>query len=529
MRNTTELQAAALENKAWPFEEARKVVSRYPDGFPEAGVIFETGYGPSGLPHIGTFGEVVRTTMVRRAFETLCPGVPTRLIAFSDDMDGLRKVPHGIPQPELLAANLGKPLTQVPDPFGTHASFGAHNNARLQAFLDSFGFQYDFLSSTACYKAGMFDAVLLRILERYDTVIDVILPTLGLERRATYSPFLPIDPVSGIVLQVPIVARDIAAGTVSYIRPGTNETTTVPVVGGACKLQWKVDWAMRWVALGIDYEMAGKDLIDSVMLSGRITRVLGAQPPAGFNYELFLDAEGAKISKSKGNGLTIEQWLDYGPPESLALYMFQNPRKAKRLHFDVIPRAIDEYGDFLGKYPDQPIEQQLGNPVHHIHESAPPVTDLSVSFSLLLNLASVAATDDPARLWSYVSRQSPGTNPATHPALDALVVHAARYARDFVVPTLVRRAPDAREAAALRDLEARLAAVGEDADAEAYQFEVYEAGKAAGFENLRDWFKALYETLIGSSQGPRMGGFIALYGVAATRALIATALARDDR
>ncbi len=527
MSNATELRAAALENKSWPFEEARKLIARYPDGFPAAGVILETGYGPSGLPHIGTFGEVVRTTMVRRAFEAMAPGVRTRLIAFSDDMDGLRKVPDGIPNPELLAANLGKPLTQVPDPFGTHSSFGAHNNARLQAFLDGFGFDYEFLSSTACYQAGMFDAVLLRILANYDAVINVILPTLGPDRRATYSPFLPIDPVSGIVLQVPIVARDVAAGTVSYVRPGTNETITVPVTGGACKLQWKVDWAMRWTALSVDYEMAGKDLIDSVLLSGRITRVLGAEPPAGFNYELFLDAEGAKISKSKGNGLTIEEWLDYGPPESLALYMFQNPRKAKRLHFDVIPRAIDEYGDFLGKYPEQPIEQQFGNPVHHIHEGSPPVADLPISFSLLLNLASVAATDDPAKLWAYVARQAPGTSPATHPALDRLVHHAARFARDFVVPGLQRRAPDAREAAALADLDTRLAALGPDAGAEAYQFEVYEAGKAAGFDNLREWFKALYETLIGSSQGPRMGGFIALYGVEQTRALIRTALMKD--
>ena len=528
MRNTTELRAAALENKAWPYEEARKLIARYPDGFPEAGVIFETGYGPSGLPHIGTFGEVARTTMVRRAFESLAPGVKTRLIAFSDDMDGLRKVPDGIPNPELLRANLGKPLTLVPDPFGTHPSFGQHNNARLQAFLDGFGFEYEFLSSTDCYKSGMFDATLLRILENYDAVINVILPTLGPERRATYSPFLPVDPVSGIVLQVPIVARDVAAGTVTYLRPETNESVTVPVTGGACKLQWKVDWAMRWVALGVDYEMAGKDLIDSVMLSGRIARVLGARPPEGFNYELFLDAEGTKISKSKGNGLTIEEWLDYGPPESLALYMFQSPRKAKRLHFDVIPRAIDEYADFLGRYPEQPIEQQLGNPVHHIHEGAPPAADLPVSFSLLLNLASVAATDDPEKLWAYVARQAPGTSPASHPLLDRLVRHAARYARDFVIPGLRRRAPDGREVAALRDLDARLAAVGAGAEAEAYQFEVYEAGKAAGFENLRDWFKALYETLIGSSQGPRMGSFIALYGLAETRGLIAGALAMTE-
>jgi lysyl-tRNA synthetase class 1 len=523
---TSSSRDAALENKAWPYEEARKLLARYPNGFPKKGVIFETGYGPSGLPHIGTFGEVVRTTMVRRAFESMAPGVKTRLIAFSDDMDGLRKVPDGIPNPELLRANLGKPLTQVPDPFGTDSSFGAHNNARLQAFLDGFGFEYEFLSSTTCYQSGMFDATLLKILENYNAVINVILPTLGPERRATYSPFLPVDPVSGIVLQVPIVAHDVAAGTVSYVRPGTNEPVTVPVTGGACKLQWKVDWAMRWVALGIDYEMAGKDLIDSVLLSGRITRVLGAEPPAGFNYELFLDAEGSKISKSKGNGLTIEEWLDYGPPESLALYMYQSPKKAKRLHFDVIPRAIDEYAEFLGKYPEQPIEQRLGNPVHHIHEGKPPAADLPISFSLLLNLASVAATDDPAKLWAYVSRQAPGTSPVSHPALDRLVHHAARYARDFVVPTLKRRAPDAREAAALADLDARLAAVGPGADAESYQFEVYETGKAAEFENLRDWFKALYETLIGSSQGPRMGSFIALYGLDQTRALIASALTK---
>jgi lysyl-tRNA synthetase, class I len=520
------MQAAALANKAWPYEEARKLLARYPDGVPAGrAVIFETGYGPSGLPHIGTFGEVVRTTMVRRAFEAMAPGVPTRLIAFSDDMDGLRKVPDGIPNPDMLRAALHMPLTQVPDPFGTHSSFGAHNNARLRAFLDGFGFDYEFMSSTDCYASGMFDATLLRILAHYDDVMAIILPTLGPERRATYSPFLPIDPVSGHVLQVPIVARDVDAGTVTYIRPGTNDSVTVPVTGGACKLQWKVDWAMRWLALGVDYEMAGKDLIDSVMLSGKIVRALGAVPPAGFNYELFLDGEGAKISKSKGNGLTIEQWLDYGPPESLALYMFQSPRKAKRLHYDVIPRSIEDYADFLGRYPEQPLDQQLGNPVHHIHEGKPPSVDLPVSFSLLLNLASVAATDDPARLWGFVQRYAPGTSPATHPQLDRLVHHAAAYARDFVVPTLHRRTPTSAEAAALADLSSRLAQVGEGAEAEAYQTVVYETGKAAGYENLRDWFKSLYEILIGTPNGPRMGSFIALYGLAQSRALIADALA----
>jgi lysyl-tRNA synthetase class 1 len=520
-----EMRAAALVSKAWPFEEARKLLERYKDGSPAKGhVLFETGYGPSGLPHIGTFGEVARTTMVRRAFE-LMSDIPTRLIAFSDDMDGLRKVPGGIPNPELLAANLNKPLTQVPDPFGTHDSFGAHNNARLRVFLDTFGFDYEFLSSTDCYKSGRFDATLLAVLANYDAVIDVILPTLGPERRATYSPFLPLDPVSGDVLQVPIVARDIAAGTVSYVRPGTNETVTVPVTGGHCKLQWKADWAMRWVALDVDYEMAGKDLIDSVMLSGKITRVLGARPPEGFNYELFLDAEGTKISKSKGNGLTIDEWLTYASPESLALYMYQSPRKAKRLHFDVIPKAVEEYYSFIKAFPDQPLEQRLGNPVFHIHQGNPPAIDLPLSFGLLLNLVTVAGTGDPAVLWGFVSRNFPGTSPATHPEIDRLVQYAIAYARDFVVPTLSRRVPDAREKAALADLDARLAAIGAGADAEAYQFEVYEAGKAHGFENLRDWFKALYEILIGTSNGPRMGSFIALYGLAETRALIEESIA----
>jgi len=509
-----ELRDAALASKAWPFEEARKLLARPGTD----AVVFETGYGPSGLPHIGTFGEVARTTMVRRAFAALSDR-PTRLIAFSDDMDGFRKVPPGLPQQDMLAAHLGLPLTQVPDPFGTHASFGAHNNARLQAFLVRFGFDHEFLSSTECYRTGMFDATLRKVLERYDAVIDVILPTLGPERRATYSPFLPVCPSTGRVLQVPVVARDVAAGTISYLDDG--RTVTVPVTGGHVKLQWKVDWAMRWVALGVDYEMAGKDLIDSVMLSSRIARVLDAEPPAGFNYELFLDAEGTKISKTKGNGLTIEQWLDYGPPESLAFYMYANPRKAKRLYYDVIPRAIDDYYSFLEAFPGQPLEQQLGNPVWHIHGGQPPQPTLPCSFGLLLNLVTVAGTTDPAVLWGFVTRSFPATSPETDPELDRLVGYAIAYARDFVVPGLVRRKPDAREAAALADLGRRLAVHGPESDAEALQAEVYEAGKAAGFDPLRDWFKALYETLLGSSQGPRMGSFIKLFGLNETRVLIA--------
>src|SRR6266852_8660049 len=342
--DVADLRALAEVSNAWPFEEARKIVARL-ERNPKDEVIFETGYGPSGLPHIGTFGEVARTTMVRHAFRVLTDDkIPTRLIAFSDDMDALRKVPDNVPNKDMLAAHLGEPLSRVPDPFSNqHPSFGAANNARLRAFLDRFGFEYEFLSSTDCYMSGRFDRALLKVLERFDEVMAIMLPSLRQERAQTYSPFLPISPRTGVVLQVPILAHDPKAGTITYEDPDAREPVTTPVTGGRCKLQWKPDWAMRWLALGVDYEMAGKDLIDSVKLSGEICRALGGTPPDGFTYELFLDEQGQKISKSKGNGLTIEEWLRYAGPESLSLFMYREPKSAKRLYFDVIPRHVDEY------------------------------------------------------------------------------------------------------------------------------------------------------------------------------------------
>ncbi|MGJ0509010.1 MAG: lysine--tRNA ligase, partial [Methylocystis sp.] len=363
---TPELLDAARVSPAWPFEEAKKLVKRI-EASGQKSVLFETGYGPSGLPHIGTFGEVARTSMVRRAFEALTEGkIATRLIAFSDDMDGLRKVPDNIPNKELVAAHLGKPLTKVPDPFGTHDSFGAHNNARLRAFLDAYGFDYDFASATEYYASGRFDAALKLMLARYDAVMKIMLPSFREERAATYSPFLPIHPKTGVVMQVPLSGYDAEAGTIDWADPDSGETFTTPVTGGHCKLQWKPDWAMRWFALGVDYEMAGKDLIDSVKLSGSIVRALGGRAPEGFNYELFLDEKGQKISKSKGNGLTIEEWLRYASPESLSLFMYREPKAAKRLYFDVIPRMVDEYQQFLDAYPRQDLRQQLQNPVWHL-------------------------------------------------------------------------------------------------------------------------------------------------------------------
>ncbi|SNT13074.1 lysyl-tRNA synthetase, class I [Sphingomonas laterariae] len=519
-----DLRAAALDSKAWPFEEARKLLKRYPNGAPGKGhVLFETGYGPSGLPHIGTFNEVLRTTMVRRAFEALSD-IPTRLIAFSDDMDGLRKVPDNVPNQEMLRGHLGKPLTQVPDPFGKYESFAHHNNAMLREFLDRFGFEYEFLSATDCYHSGRFDDQLKNVLRHYQGIMDVMLPTLRKERQATYSPVLPISAKSGIVLQVPVEVVDADQGLIRFEDEG--ETVTQSILGGKAKLQWKVDWAMRWVALDVDYEMAGKDLIDSVTQSGKIARVLGARPPEGFNYEMFLDEKGEKISKSKGNGLSLEQWLTYGPEESLAFYAYREPKKAKSLHMGVIPRAVDDYWQFRANYPAQPIEQKLGNPVHHIHNGDVPSAPLPISFGLLLNLVGVLGDADQAQVWGYLANYVPDASAANYPELARLIGHALAYHRDFVAPTLVRRKPDEKEAAALRELDKELATLGEDADAEAIQNHVYEIGKAHfGKEALRDWFKALYETLLGSAQGPRMGSFIKLYGVANSRRLIAEALA----
>ena len=504
-------------------------------------MIFETGYGPSGLPHIGTFGEVARTTMVRHAFRVLTDDkVKTRLIAFSDDMDGLRKVPDNVPNKDMLAAHLGKPLTAVPDPFSNeYPSFAAHNNARLRRFLDQFGFDYEFLSSTECYKSGRFDAALLNVLERFEAVMNIMLPSLREERAQTYSPFLPISPTTGVVLQVPIVAHDAKAGTISYDDPNTGERMTTPVTGGHCKLQWKPDWAMRWLALGVDYEMAGKDLIDSVKLSGEICRALGGAPPEGFNYELFLDEKGQKISKSKGNGLTIEEWLRYASPESLSLFMYREPKAAKRLYFDAIPRHVDEYQQFLDGYQRQDAKQRLSNPVWHIHAGDPPKPDMPIAFSMLLTLVSSSNAENAETLWGFIGRYRPGVTPQTHPKLDAMVGYALNYYRDFVLPEKKFRHPTEAERAALSDLRDALSQLPGDATAEQIQNVVYEIGRRDPFLDHKkpakdgrpgvslDWFNMLYQVLLGQEKGPRFGSFAAVYGIKNTVDMIDGALARS--
>ena len=533
------LRTEAMASNAWPFEEARKLLKRFEKSGMPAEVLFQTGYGPSGLPHIGTFGEVARTSMVRHAFTVLTDGaVPTRLLCFSDDMDGLRKVPDNVPNREMLATHIGKPLSRVPDPFSDdYPSFAAHNNARLRAFLDRFGFDYEFASATDYYASGRFDATLLKMLAAYDEVRAIILPTLGAERQATYSPFLPIHPRTGIVLQVPTVERDVERGMIAYLDPDTGERIETTVTGGAVKCQWKADWAMRWAALGVDYEMAGKDLIDSVTLSSKICRALGSAPPEGFNYELFLDQSGQKISKSKGNGLTIDEWLSYASPQSLAFYMFGKPRAAKRLFFDVIPKAVDDYYQFVSAYQRQELRQQLQNPVWHIHNGTPPAKGVPVPFAMLINLVSASNASNASTLWGFITRYAPGVTAETDPELDQLVGYALRYYEDFVRPAKTFRAPDAVEREALESLDAAFAALPADADGEAIQnalldvarpIERYQDHKKSGPQGgpgvSGEWFQALYQILIGQEKGPRFGSFAALYGLDETRALIRDAL-----
>ncbi|VAW20605.1 Lysyl-tRNA synthetase (class I) [hydrothermal vent metagenome] len=519
---------AAQSAKAWPFVEARKIVKRLERNGGDV-AIFETGYGPSGLPHIGTFGEVARTNMVRNAFRLLTRDqIKTRLICFSDDMDGMRKIPPHLPNQEMLAQYLGQPLSRVPDPFSDqYKSFADHNNHRLMEFLDQFGFEYEFISSTDYYTSGRFDEALLKMLGAYDKVMDIIMPTIGEERRKTYSPFLPVSPKTGVVLQVPMVDRDPVKGTITYIDPESNEPVETKVTGGAVKCQWKADWALRWFALDIDYEMAGKDLIDSVKLSSRIVKALGGRPPEGFNYELFLDETGQKISKSKGNGLPVEQWLTYASPESISLFMYQKPMTAKRLYFDVIPKAVDEYYSFAAAYGRQTNEERLNNPAFHIHGGAPATGEIPLSFALLLNLVSAANAHDEGVLWGFIGRYVEGATPKTHPELDRLVSYAMRYFHDFVKPGKKFRLPDDQERLALEKLRDQLASLAGSTDASAIQNIVYEVGKQAGFDPLRNWFKALYQVLLGQDQGPRFGSFVALYGVEETRELIKKALAGE--
>ncbi len=519
------LIADATESKSWPFEEARKIIKRLEKN--KKDIVFETGYGPSGLPHIGTFGEVARTSMVRFALKTLDSSIESKIICFSDDMDGLRKVPDNIPNQKVLEDNLEKPLSTIPDPYGKYKSYAEHNNSLLKDFLNQFGFEYEFMSATEQYLSGNFDNTLKDIMQNYDAISNTILPTLGEARRETYSPFLPICEETGKVLMAKVLEIDKEKNTILYQNDRTNKEVETSVLKGKCKLQWKVDWAMRWVSLGVDYEMAGKDLIESVNLSSKICRVLGKVPPEGFNYELFLDQNGEKISKSKGNGITINEWLKYANPESLSLYMYQKPRRAKKLSFDVIPKAVDEYQTFLEKYSSQTVPEQLNNPVFHIHNGQPNSFKVPVSFALILNLVNASQADNKDVLWGFIKGYMGDISEDAEVYINQLLGYALSYFNDFVLPKKSYREASEKEIGYLKELVSRFSKLDKNSEAETIQTIVYDIGKEAEYENLRDWFMALYQILLGQEQGPRFGSFVALYGIDKTCELINRAIKKE--
>ena len=519
------LIADATESKSWPFEEARKIIKRLEKN--KKDIVFETGYGPSGLPHIGTFGEVARTSMVRFALKTLDSSIESKIICFSDDMDGLRKVPDNIPNQKVLEDNLEKPLSTIPDPYGKYKSYAEHNNSLLKDFLNQFGFEYEFMSATEQYLSGNFDNTLKDIMQNYDAISNTILPTLGQARRETYSPFLPICEETGRVLIAKVLEIDKEKNTILYQNDRTNKEVETSVLKGKCKLQWKVDWAMRWVSLGVDYEMAGKDLIESVNLSSKICRVLGKVPPEGFNYELFLDQNGEKISKSKGNGITINEWLKYANPESLSLYMYQKPRRAKKLSFDVIPKAVDEYQTFLEKYSSQTVPEQLNNPVFHIHNGQPNSFKVPVSFALILNLVNASQADNKDVLWGFIKGYMGDISEDAEVYINQLLGYALSYFNDFVLPKKSYREASEKEIGYLEELVSRFSKLDKNSEAETIQTIVYDIGKEAEYENLRDWFMALYQILLGQEQGPRFGSFVALYGIDKTCELINRAIKKE--
>ena len=497
---------------SWPFVEARKLVQERKKILEKKGKItLQTGYGPSGLPHIGTFAEVARTTMMVNAISQITD-IPTEIITFSDDMDGLRKIPDNIPNKEILEKNLHKPLTAIPDPFKKYKSFGEHNNEMLKRFLNEFKFNYTFKSSTEIYKKGLFNSSLLLVLEKYENIKEIILPTLGKERQKTYSPFLPVCPKTGKVLEVPVIEIKKKEGKIIY--QNGDEKVETEVINGKCKLQWKVDWAMRWYAFDVDYEMYGKDLIESAILSSKICQILGKKSPNGFAYEMFLDEKGEKISKSKGNGITIDQWLNYASPESLSLYMYQNPKRAKKLYADVVPKAVDEYLTCIDKFAEQDTQHRLLNPAWHVHNGNPPKEKSVMPFSVLLNLVGTSNATDKEVLWKFIKRYKKDIKVSEHPILDSLVEYALKYFKEIVKPKKKYRKPNEKEKKALKDLVKRLKDCKDQADPEAIQTIVYAVGKDNGYqENLREWFKAIYEIIFGDQDGPRMGFFISFFGI----------------
>ena len=507
------------KTNAWPFVEAKKILRERKKNIDKKGkIILQTGYGPSGLPHIGTFGEVARTSMIVNALNHLTD-LPKEIITFSDDMDGLRKIPDNVPQKEKLKKYLHKPLTIVPDPFEKYSSFGEHNNEMLKKFLNQFNFKYNFKSSTELYKSGYFNDALKLVLNNYKEIMNIIIPTLGKERQKTYSPFLPICPNTGVVLEIPVLKIDEKKSKIIFDNNG--EKLEKSILDGHCKLQWKVDWAMRWYALDVDFEMYGKDLIESAILSSKIIKILGKTNPSGFAYELFLDEKGEKISKSKGNGITIDEWLNYASPESLSLFMYQNPKRAKKLYREIVPKAVDEYLDFIEKGKSQNELQILLNPVWHVHNGTIPKENIIMTFSMLLNLVEASNANSKELLWKFVKKYKPNIQDKDYPIFDKLIEYAIKYFNDVIKKNKKYKKPNLEEKKSLEALVAALKECNDEMQPEEIQTKIYTVGKENGYkENLRDWFRLIYEVVFGDENGPRMGFFISFFGVKETQELI---------
>ena len=501
----------------WPFKEAAQIVKlRKPRS--DRPVLFETGFGPSGLPHIGTFAEVARTSWVRNAFEEVT-GLDTRLMTFSDDMDGLRKVPLNFPNQRMLKEHLGRPLCTIPDPFSESDCFSGYMNNKLRDFLDTYQFNYEFKSSSVSYKGGDFDQGLAILLEKVQDVHSIVAPTLGEEKRDSWSPFLPICPSCGSVYSTRVTEYFPSRGEIGFVCDGNGGDFAgcgaegeVSIFSGNVKVGWKMDWALRWYTYEVDYEMYGKDLIESAKLSGRIVRLMGKHPPVGMNYELFLDEEGKKISKSVGKGLTVDTWVEYAPIESLLYYIFQNPRRARRLYWDVVPKCVDDYLDALRKYPTIEPEKSPEQALWHIYGrgNSVPSYGAQVNFSMVGNLISALGTDAPDLLVEYLNRYDKKSD--DYPVvIKELIRKGMNYYRDFILPKKQYRTPLASEADQLRQLLFAL----EGAD-----FLNEEELQAIPFELARKnnidpklFFQMFYEIVLGQQRGPRFGSFAKMLGL----------------
>jgi lysyl-tRNA synthetase, class I len=517
--------------KEWPFVEAQRIIDRL-GKIGKSAVTAETGYGPSGLPHIGTFGEVARTSFVLQALKTLEPSIDAKIIAFSDDMDGLREVPKNLPNGEMLKEHLGKPLTSIPDPFGQEKSFAHYMNRKLRDFLDSFGFTYQFASSTEQYKSGVFDEGFKRIVEHYDEVSDLFKATIAEEKRAAWSPFFPICASCGRVYSTRVIAVDPKALTVSYAcdAPLAGKYSccghhgVASILGGGCKVGWKVDWALRWYCLGVDYEMHGEDLLESARLSSKIVKVLGGEPPELFKYELFLDENGKKISKKIGNGISIEEWLRFAPVDSLLYIMYQKPQQAKKMGRAILPEIVDAYLELVAQYDgaevDSPVPfiSRLSKGAHADRLPGEKSAEYRgaqklITYSLVCELVMALNQDDPRIVRDYLLKYQPGIA-ANVAYYEGLIEDALAYYREVLLPArTVEKADHAMDEAlaALRaDLARRLAA-GEEPDAEALQTAVFQVSKDRQLK-MKDWFRTVYRVFLGQNQGPRIGSFIALLG-----------------